>query len=401
MIDDRGSDNPLLPDGAEHDPLDDLLRQARWPEPSAPDGDRLRAAWTRIWQEQSPGTVPVRSRRFVIAWSNAAAIAAMIALASALVWLAHRAPDAPRLLTDNGGIGSTPTPVIHPAAPLAYPPLAGREPTLRERLLLASLNVDVGPRLADDALLARQSIARALDELVDDPTTDTGKLAAQLRSTYRPSVLQQALDATLDRAVPLGDAERASAVARLVAEFGDPRHVPLLRALMNQPASRDVAIAALCRIADAPTLASLAGEQSASAARRSFLAALLNRPDARIADLFLPFVEDPDLRRDALAAAANATDPPIRALFDVLSHDGRMDRRLAAARALGAIDSPQVTEQLAEMLAADRNTREALAVLLCSPQRTGTAAAKLASARRSPALWAIVNSVESQLVAEP
>jgi hypothetical protein len=102
-----------------------------------------------------------------------------------------------------------------------------------------------------------------------------------------------------------------------------------------------------------------------------------------------------------LAAAANATDPPIRALFDVLSHDGRMDRRLAAARALGAIDSPQVTEQLAEMLAADRNTREALAVLLCSPQRTGTAAAKLASARRSPALWAIVNSVESQLVAEP
>jgi hypothetical protein len=95
----------------------------------------------------------------------------------------------------------------------------------------------------------------------------------------------------------------------------------------------------------------------------------------------------------------NAKSPPVADLFNVLTYDGRVDRRLATARVLGALENPQITARLNEMLVHDRGARDALAVLLCSSQPA--AAAMLASARQSPALRAIARSVESQLVAEP
>jgi hypothetical protein len=106
----------------------------------------------------------------------------------------------------------------------------------------------------------------------------------------------------------------------------------------------------------------------------------------------------------AMTAAGNNTEPvqalkqvrgPALDLLFTRLDDPRVDTRLTAARLLGKVDGPIVTERLAQMVAANRNRREALAALIQSDGPEARAVLTRASA--SPDLTAVIRSLESQV----
>lgn len=98
--------------------------------------------------------------------------------------------------------------------------------------------------------------------------------------------------------------------------------------------------------------------------------------------------------RDAAAALKSVRGPAVDRLFARLD-DPRIDVRLAAARLLGKVDGPAVTQRLAEMVGENRNRREALAALM---QSDGPEARQfVARAQGTRDLEAVVRSIAVQL----
>lgn len=98
----------------------------------------------------------------------------------------------------------------------------------------------------------------------------------------------------------------------------------------------------------------------------------------------------------AVSALKNVRGVAIEKLFARLD-DPRIETRLAAARLLGKVDGPRVTEQLARMVAANQNRREALAALL---QSDGVEAkAFLEQVQEKHGLESVLRSVTVQIKA--
>jgi len=108
--------------------------------------------------------------------------------------------------------------------------------------------------------------------------------------------------------------------------------------------------------------AQLARTDLPSARRREVLASLLKDGSPRAVDLYLDQVSDVQRRTDALVASDAVFDPPIDALLSRLQ-DPLVERRLAAARALGWIDGPVVTKRLKQMAERNQGRREAMIAL--------------------------------------
>ena len=144
----------------------------------------------------------------------------------------------------------------------------------------------------------------------------------------------------------------------------------------------------------ATQLARLAREAKPGRPRQEILQALLLRQSSDSLPLYLTFVEDQQTAPDALAALDAAPDAVIPQLFARLD-DPHISTRMAAARALGRIDGPLVTRQLAEMIQRNQNRREALAALITSPGRD--ALAYLSQARRDSSLHPTIQALESEL----
>ena len=87
-------------------------------------------------------------------------------------------------------------------------------------------------------------------------------------------------------------------------------------------------------------------------------------------------------------------DPPTECLLAELG-DARSDTRLAAARALGRIDGPELTVRLADLVRRDVNRREALAALMLS---AGPEAQQfLEAASRQKSIASVIHSVKLTL----
>jgi hypothetical protein len=130
-------------------------------------------------------------------------------------------------------------------------------------------------------------------------------------------------------------------------------------------------------------------------ARRRLLSELLASPKPADLEAFLQLMLTPACRSDALAVLRESTAPPDAALLFARFNDARVDRRFAAAKALGTMCSGPVQAELRRMVQTNSHRREALAALLCCEH--GDAAEYLAAARMDRSVDAQIRAVRGEL----
>lgn len=151
----------------------------------------------------------------------------------------------------------------------------------------------------------------------------------------------------------------------------------------NQPEIVDVS--AIARELNKPDLP--------SERRQILLARLVEEGSVRSMQVFLDAITRGATRGDALAAIDRLKQPPIEKLIATL-RDPVVDRRIAAARALGYVNGPALTNRLIRMAENDESRREAMIALACS---RGEAAQKyLKHASEAGPMVSIARSVRVQ-----
>jgi hypothetical protein len=425
------------------DSLEQLLREARWPEASPAAATRLTQRWQTAWTAQ-------RRREVWLRRTAALAVAATLLGAASLGWLGLRSgekPGAEKSVVQKSGVSSDRGPVVaknpqptvigqhgpqqpagvqtpvvdgsnektsRPAAPSEV--VAWRTPDPLEELMLAAHDrrrrsaspsaaiarrfpndksaagdpthlADVAPRKSRAAVKplspAEVRVNAAIERLVSGKQVDVAAVAFELRKST--AISEQLLIETLEG----GRVREQTAAIRLLAEVGGPLSVsPLLRAL-QETALHTTALDTLARLADASVLGELARSEPSPEVRRSLLAALLARGESDALDVFLSFVENEPTAEAALAAAQVLKNPPMDLLFASLS--ARLEsRRIAAARVIGRIDGAATTQRLIEMVESGVNRHEACIALLSS---RGPEAIRYVdtAAERDPTLAAILS----------
>jgi hypothetical protein len=288
-----------------NDPLDELLARARWPAASRESTRRLAERWECIR----------RPRRLGL-WRVAAAAVVMLAFATAALVMRKQAP----------------VNVVATSAAAPKMELPGRAPTQRELLLLRMTALATG---------------------------------AAARPVGPPGRVRTGTDEdVLGRRIESGDLVDYELAERF-CKCATARSLPLVLKLARDPKLRAATANALDRLADAPTLATLAREWDASGERRKLITALLNRRSQQSLSLYLDLVTQKQTCGDALAAIEHVDQPPVDELLMALQGP-RADLHLAAAWALGRIDGPDVTRRLIQMIDDDQNRREAFLALAAS-----------------------------------
>ena len=133
------------------------------------------------------------------------------------------------------------------------------------------------------------------------------------------------------------------------------------RAQMRQPVVKKPPV-----IADVSAIGKALNDTALPIDRRQILLVqLLNDGSPNAIRTFLDSVAKGATRDVSLAALDGVNDPPIERFITAL-RDPLVDRRIAAARALGYIDGPALTSRLIKMAEADESRREAMVALACS-----------------------------------
>jgi len=387
-------------DNEPEDPLDQLLRNARWPEPDEGSVRRLRHKWGQLRaitrQERARR---LRIRRFV-------AVAAAIAVVAGILWRLQSHPDPadrrmapmenPHSGTDNGALVDVPRPdasaersAADDSGSVAEATLTGSRPaTPYEQLLVQVAERRGRVRRGAQPDRAVDPLEAVIAKLIADPSLDVRGIAASL-----PGDRDRNEIALLRRLTAAGVDEQ-QAIARLLEHVGTARSVPALVGLAEQRETHIVAVQALLRHADDATLAGLANVERDPTLQQELVGRLLSRNTPDAVKLYLDLLAAPQTRDAAFAALDGVASPPIEFLFAELN-GGNTSRRLAAALVLGRVDGPQVTERLVAQAFGPVNRQEALLALVAS---SGPDARRFVdAARRDQTLFAAVNSAQLQL----
>jgi len=152
-------------------------------------------------------------------------------------------------------------------------------------------------------------------------------------------------------------------------------------------------IYSIARTSDSPKLGRLIRMEQDPALRQVLLSELLSRNDMSSACVFLDRAEDPRTADAAFDCLAGYSNPPIEMFFQCLRSpvDGR---RTAAARALGRLDRPDISQNLIAMVNRGTYRREAMIALLSSSETT--ARQYLADAERDQMLSATLWNAKRQ-----
>jgi hypothetical protein len=254
--------------------LDELLAQARWPEPSFESTERLRRQWGALRQ-------PRVGRP--LAWAVAAGI--LIAIGSAATSLMlSRDIERPAQVVHHA-------PVMVEAPAAAAPRIASREATLQERLALlsASSAVKVKPPVpAPAAAPPKQDLAAA------------------------PSLPHESVRAVITRArIAKSDDARAEAVGTLLVR-GNAESIDAFLSLVLDPATRTSALAALHGAPDGAAEALLAALDHRRVDYRLAAAKSLGSmcEHGGVGARLQQMVRENDNRREALAALVSCPGKP-------------------------------------------------------------------------------------------
>ena len=316
--------------------LDRLLAEARWPEPGEASQRRVLQAYHEA-----------RSVRLWLPLTYAAAAAIVLALV--IGGLIVRRDQSRRVV-----VNSEP----HLPAPSEVPAVAVRAPTMGERAIL---------------LTAQPPVKRA-------------------NVATRPHLLS--LSDGIAQVIAGGDPDE---IAKLLATNHSAG--ALERSLLQRRGSANAAVSDACsrlllEVASIETLSALAQQTGDAEMRTRLFSALLRRDPQRASESFLRFVEDPQRSDEALAALHAVPRDVIEQMFRRLD-DPSVRTRMAAARVLGRIDGPVITQRLAQMVWRNENRREALAALVSSGG--SDAASFVAKAKRQVALASEIRAVETEL----
>ena len=151
-------------------------------------------------------------------------------------------------------------------------------------------------------------------------------------------------------------------------------------------------ITRLCQSADSQALASAMLRETEPESRQKLLEALLQRRDGM--DRFLDLIRNRPTRDVALAMLDNLPEPPTNALLAELNSLS-VERRFAAAKALGSFCHGQTLPTLKRMIETGNHQREALAVL--SECSDSAATAYVRQLQRRPALAIQLNAVRGEM----
>ena len=127
-------------------------------------------------------------------------------------------------------------------------------------------------------------------------------------------------------------------------------------------AARDEAIA---QASSVEQLANRARTEMSPQRQRLWTAAILRRGSSGAVNTFLDLAGDPATAAAAFEAARDADGHAIDKLFEAL-RSSRVATRQTAARVLGALNNPSVSQRLAQMALESPGRREALIGLLSS-----------------------------------
>jgi hypothetical protein len=351
------------------DALDRLLAQARWDDPSPDAIHRLEQAWQ--------ATTPLPHKRPNL-WSTAAAAALLLVALATSVMIIRKPSREP--------IAKAPTHVPTPPDREPVVTISSRAPTLWEQTMM--LRGTSSPSASADRI--QPAIDQAIAALTTSRAADLHTAAADLlQSGPRVATERHLLDDLARRS----GAESLAAI-RLLGVVGSDASVPTLLSAYADQDKRSAAAASIADLLSPAQLVTTITKEPDADRQRRLLGVLATHPAPGALSAYLALVANQSTSDTALAALDDLNHPPVDALFAHLDAP-RLDRRLAAARALGRINGPAVSERLAVMVKRGVHRREALAALMSSG---GPEASQfLSSFRQIPSLLSVIRSVERQL----
>ncbi len=365
---------------ADRDPLDDLLAEAHWPEPTPLVEERLQRHWR---------TLRPRESRFDRRWLVAAAAAVLIGVVwcARSHWNAANRVRVPIAVPDPLSQPTPPPPPKIVGTPQELPP---QYSTSRPANPIEIAVLDRDKKKTKKTKKIRKK--RPIDPLV---------VAAKQMERYPGAVIAEkpettikdhrAFESRLLALIPRSNPQHQRTLLRLLNSVASPRSTPLLLACRTRPDLQPIVEPTLLRVADANTLYRLSQTEFVATRQAKFLEPLLTHDDPQAPELFLQAVMSPQTRHVAFELAAITPNPPTEAFFEALNHR-RADVRTIAALVLGRVLDDTVTPRLVQWIHREPSRHELWIALLDRPEpqvRTF-----IAQACRSRQVFATVSSAE-------
>jgi HEAT repeat protein len=232
----------------------------------------------------------------------------------------------------------------------------------------------------------------AVRKALDAAEADGDAAAMTMLRPLRPRAVERELAIVFATTKEL---PRRRSALRMLSELGTPASLPLLSRAAADLKFTALAMPGVARLGGTDTVLALT-RAAQSDVRREAISELLKFDDDRAVSEFLTIVLDDARRGDALAALHGAPAPPVERFIANLEHP-QVDRRFAAAKALGSMcDRTDVGLTLRRMVDQNDRRREALAALLSCPSPKAATFINAARARTS-SIDAEVRAVQTEL----
>lgn len=312
------------------DPLDECLKNARWPEPTGLQGNRLEAQWEHLAAERA------RSRRRLARWTLAASV--LLALSAGWGgWLLLRPgpPQAhpPDSQTTQPQLAEDTTPNRQETN---TNPSQGQAPTRYEQ---AMFSATIHRKQKARVLRKMQPLIQTLNQALNDPQVDLAKHCEPLlphRLAYEQLILTR---------IGSWTQTEQKAALKVLKEIGSRQAIPVLDRLSRDPKFEKIAWPVALHLATPQQLAQWATSDSPTQRREALQTLVQRDEDFQALGTYLHLVAQPKTRSLAIEVLKNEPQPPVDSLFAFLS-EGTKKQRHVAGLVLGRIANPAVTKRL-------------------------------------------------------